>query len=393
MGNTSEITNFTDNLKRYSLMAGGVALVATIFGAFTDPGQFYKSYLTAILYWIGLPLGSLGIMSLHHLVGGGWGFSIQRILEAASRTLPIFLLLFIPIFFGMKELYIWADPEIMAADAILKHKEPYLNVTGYWLRVVIFFGLWSIFIFTINNWSKKQDETGDPAISDNLRKLAGPSLLLYFLTVTFASFDWGMSLDPHWFSTIYGFVFAMGQAVTTMAFAAIILNQIVSLEPLAGFVKKQHFHDIGNLLLAFISLWAYVNLSQFLIIWSGNLPEEIPWYIHRMNHGWGQLGLFVVIFHFVAPFALLLLRRNKRSSVILAKIAMLVMVVRFLDMFWLIAPNFFPNGLHVHWLDFTAPIAIGGIWLTLFSDQLQRRALLPIKDPRLQSAREVHHHD
>ncbi len=375
-----------NKIQRTALGVGALATLGCLVGAFGNPAQFYQSYLFGYLFWIGLALGSLAIMSLHHMVAGGWGFAIQRILESCSRTLPLMALLFLPVFFGMKELYIWARPEVVAEDLILQHKSAYLNQTFFWIRAAFFFLVWFGFITAMNRWSLEQDKTGNASFSDKLRKIGGPGLLFYILTMSFASFDWAMSLDPHWFSTIFGFVFVLGQALLTLAFAIIVVAKLADRKPLVEVIAKKHFHDLGNLMLAFISLWAYVNVSQFLIIWSGNLPEEIPWYLHRMQGGWEWLGVGVVLFHFVVPFALLLSRRNKRRVQILARIAGAVIIMRLLDLFWIVAPNFREHGLGMHWLDLVAPLAIGGFWVAAFVWQLKGRALLPLHDPRLKEA-------
>lgn len=373
-----------DKVQQRALIVGVVALIGSVVGAFMDSSQFFQSYLFGYLFWLGLALGGLAVLSLHHLAGGGWGLVIQRSLESASRTLPLMILLFIPIFFGMKELYIWARPEVVADDVILQHKAAYLNEPFFWIRAVIFFLVWYVFIFFLNKWSIEQDRTGDIEFAVKMRRIAGPSFIFYVLMTTFASVDWVMSLDPHWFSTIFGFLFVIGHGVTIIAFATIVVAKLSKEKPLSDVIQPKHFHDLGNLMLAFISLWAYINLSQFLIIWSGNLPEEIPWYLVRMNGGWEWVGLFVVIFQFVVPFALLLSRRNKRSVQILTRIAFAVIIVRFFDLFWIVAPNFHEHSIHVHWLDFVTPIAIGGLWIAAFVWQLKGRALLPQHDPRLQ---------
>jgi len=274
-----------NKIQTQALVVGVVALVVCGFGAYTNPAQFFQSYLLGYIFWIGLALGSFALMSLHHLVGGGWGFAIQRLLEAATRTLPLLALLFLPLFFGMKELYVWARPEVVAADSILQHKSAYLNVGFFWIRSAGYFLIWFGFIFFMNKWSLAQDKSENPSFTERIQKISGPALLVYVLTVTFASIDWVMSLDPHWFSTIFGFIFVIGQVLLTMSFVVVVIGRLSNVKPLSDVLQKQHFHDLGNLMLAFVSLWVYVSLSQFLIIWSGNLPEEIPWYIRRLNGG------------------------------------------------------------------------------------------------------------
>lgn len=320
------------------------------------------------------------------MVGGGWGFSIQRMLESGTRTLPLMIVLLLPLAFGVKELYLWAQPEVMAQDKLLQHKVPYLNISFFAIRTAVYFAIWGIFIFWLNRWSKRQDENGDAALSTKLRHLSGPALVIYVLTLTFASVDWVMSLDPHWFSTIYGVLFVVGNGLLTLAFVIVAAVLLAQHKPLSEVMEAKHFHDLGNLMFAFVLLWAYVSFSQFLIIWSGNLPEEIPWYLHRMHGGWQWLALALLLFHFALPFVFLLSRKAKRRVEVLRKVALWMIAMRFIDLFWLIAPSFHAERLTVHWLDIVAPAGIGGLWLAYFVWQLKDRALLPLHDPRLEIA-------
>jgi len=369
-----------------ALLTGVVGLALCAFGWYSDATQFYQSYLLGFMLWLGIALGSFVLLSLHHLVGGGWGFVIQRLLEAGARTILLLALLFVPLFFGMQELYLWARPEAVAMDELLQYKSAYLNVQFFWIRAVAYFLLWSGFIFLLTKWSYAQDSSGDPELSRKAQRLGGPGILLYVITLTFASIDWIMSLDPHWFSTMFGFIFVIGQVLLTMAFVIVVLSRVIGLEPLSRLVREKHIHDLGNLLLAFVALWAYISLSQFLIIWSGNLPEEIPWYMHRMHGGWDVVAVGIVLFHFTVPFALLLSRRNKQRLNVLAKIAVAIIVMRFVDLYWIIVPNFSPEHFSVHWLDIAAPIGIGGVWMAAFLHGLKKRSLLPMNDPRLKEA-------
>jgi len=373
-------------LQKKSLVIGVVALAACAFGAFSNSEQFYQSYLFGYLFWIGIALGSIALLSLHHMVAGEWGFVIQRVLESGARTVPLMAVLVLPILFGVQELYVWAQPDVVAADPILQHKEAYLNPTFFGVRTGIFFLIWFVLFYLFTKWSGDQDKSGDPALTTRLERLGGPAILLYVLTVTFASIDWVMSLDPHWFSTIFGFMFVVGQALLTLAFATLVVSRLAGQEPISNVIQRKHFHDLGNLILAFVALWAYMGVSQFLIIWSGNLPEEIPWYLQRSHGGWQWLAIFVVLFHFAVPFVLLLMRRNKRKANILARVAIGIIIMRFFDLYWILAPNFHLDGITIHWLDIVAPVGIGGLWLAVFLSNLKGRPLLPIKDPRLQEA-------
>lgn len=366
-----------DRFQRRAGAAGIAALAACAAGAAGSPDQFFRSYLFAYLFWIGIALGCFAIVMLHHLVGGSWGVVIRRLLESGAGTLPLMAVLVLPLVAGLPRLYVWARPEAVAGDELLRHKAPYLNVPFFVGRLVFYFAVWIALAHLLNKWSEEQDRTLSPQVKTRLQLLSGPGLVLYGLTVTFASVDWVMSLEPHWFSTIYGILFMTGEALATLAFVILALLVLVRRKPMADVLKATHFQDLGNLMLAFVMLWAYVCFSQFLIIWSGNLPEEIPWYLRRLTGGWGWVAVVLVVFHFALPFVLLLSRANKQRLQILAGIAGGVLVVRLVDLFWMVMPAFHPGGFRVHWMDLLMPVGIGGLWLAAFVWRLKRRALLP----------------
>jgi hypothetical protein len=329
---------------------------------------------------------------LHHLSRGAWGLVIRRVFEAASRTLPLLAVLFVPLLFGLDDLYPWARAETVAADEHLRHQAAYLNVPFFLARLAVFFGIWIAFATVLSRLSKRQDDTADPTLEWRMKVLAAPGLALYCLTMSFAAIDLCMSLDPHWFSAIYGVYVVGGQAVSAMAFAIVAALYLSRRQPMSGALQPRHVHDHGKLLFAFTMLWAYFALSQFLIIWSGNLPEEIGFYSDRQSGGWNVVSLLLVIFHFAVPFVLLLSRDLKRDARKLACVAALLLVMRWVDLYWLIAPTFHANKLSLHWLDIAAPIAVGGLWLWRFTAELQTRSLLPINDPNLPAALEVSSH-
>jgi len=342
--------------------------------------QFFRSYLIAYLFWLGVALGCLPLLMLHHLVGGTWGFVIRRVLEAGTRTLPLMVVLFVPLLFGIHSLYEWSHADVVARDAVLQAKRAYLNSTFFVVRAVVYFLSWIIFAWLLNRWSVEQDKTGNPNLIRRFQLLSGPGIIVYSLAMTFASIDWGMSLEPHWFSTIYGVLFIVGQALAAMAFATAVAVRLSESPPLSQFMNAQVFQDLGNLLLAFIMLWAYISFSQYLIIWAGNLPDEIPWYLHRGSNGWQWVAALLALFHFAIPFVLLLGRGNKRNKAFLGKIAIAVLVMRWVDVYWLIAPSFAPAvGIHV--LDVLLFGIIGVIWFYVFWGQLMKMPLVPLRDP------------
>jgi hypothetical protein len=379
-----------DQFQRRALMVGAIGVAICILGAVFNLDQFFRSYLLAYIFWIGITLGCFAILMLQHMSGGAWGLVIRRLLEAATRTFPLLALLFLPIAIGARSIYIWAQPDLAGVDDALRHalahKEPYLNVPFFLARAVFYFGVWNLMTYFLNKWSLEQDHTGDRALTTKLQGLSAPGLVLYGLTVTFASIDWVMSLEPQWFSTIYGILLMGGQGLAAMAFIIAVVVLLSRYKPLSEVIKPSHLHDLGKLMLAFLMLWAYFGFSQFLIIWSGNLPEEIPWYTRRLQTSWKWVALALVLFQFALPFVLLLSRDLKRNARTLATVAIAVIVMRFVDLMWLTGPEFSSGAFRIHWMDLVMPIGLGGLWLAFFAHQLKARPLLPIGDPYLEQA-------
>jgi hypothetical protein len=373
-------------IQRSSFVAGGTIAIICLLGFVLRPAQFFRSYLAAYLLLLGVTLGSLALAMVHQVSGGAWGVVIRRILGAATRTLPVLTILFVPIALGAGMLYPWTDASLVAHDEALQWKHPYLNMPFFLVRAVMYFAAWNALSYLLNRWSLEQDRSTDPTYARRMQLVSAGGLVVYGLTITFASFDWLMSLEPHWFSTIYGVLVIGGQGLAAMAFSIIILQWLSSRAPLNDIVTHAHFHDLGNLLLAFVMLWAYFSFSQYLIIWSGNLPEETEWYLHRVATSWKLVGGALVILHFALPFVLLLSRAMKRRAQTLAAIAGLVLLMRYVDLFWLTAPAFHPGGLQVHWLDVAVPLALGPIWFGAFVHELRGRPLLPVHDPEFQEA-------
>ena len=375
-------------LQSTALVVGGIGLALGAVGFFTNRDAFFQSWLIGFIFCLGLTLGSLGLLMLQHLSGGQWGFVGRRVFEAASGTIPLVILFFIPILFAMPELFKWARPELVANDAILKAKAPYLNVQFFIIRAVIYFAFWMFCVWMLNGWSAAQDRAElatDPAGVVRFRTLSAPGILFLVLTITFATTDWVMSLDPHWFSTIFGLMFTAGFGLSALALTTVVLSTVGATGALAGHLAPRHFHDFGKLLLAFTMLWAYLNFSQFLIIWSGNLPEEIPWYIERMHGAWGFVAVALIVGHFFLPF-LLLLSRDLKKSKWLPRVAIFILVMRLVDTIFLIGPSWEHHGFPVHWLNLALPSGLAGVWLFLFARNLQSRALMPLNDPYLKEA-------
>lgn len=371
--------------QRWSLLAGIAGVLLALVGLVLDREQFLRSYLYAFLFWTGMALGCLAILLLHHTVGGKWGMVIRRMCEAGARTLPYMIVLLIPILVSLPTLYIWARPEALN-DVNIQLKAAYLNVPGVIVRAVFYFAVWTFYAYRLSKWSADQDVSGDESLIGKMRGISAPGLVVFVFVTTFAFVDWIMSLEPHWFSTVYGVMFLVGQVLESFAFMIALVIVLSRRPPLKQYVTKQHLHDLGNLMFAFMVLWAYLSFSQFLITWSGNLPDEIPWYLRRLRGGWGWVALTLVVFHFATPFVLLLMRGVKRQADRLLKVCMFLLVIRVVDVYWVVEPAFYNQQIKIHWLDFVTPIAIGGLWLAGFFWQLNSRPLVPLRDPRLEGA-------
>ncbi len=370
-----------NRFQQLALIAGAVFTVLFVILFFVNRDQFFHSYLFAFSFWAGISIGSLALLMLQHLTGGGWGLVIRRVLEAATRTLPLVLILFVPIVLGAHRLYKWTDAHEIAEHPVLKEKSKYLNLPFFTVRAAIYFAIWLALAYFLNRWSLLQDRTADSKYTKNMRVLSGPGMVLFVFTVSFASIDWFMSLDWEWSSTIYGFIFVAAWSLSALAFTIAVMAALSKQEPMNNVVAQLHFHDLGKLLLALVMLWSYFAFSQFLIIWSGNLPEEIGWYLPRIHGAWGAIALAVIVLHFAFPFLFLLSRSLKRHAGKLVIVAVLILVMRLIDLFWMIEPNFSGGEFHFSWMDLVAPIAMGGLWLGVFARALTQRALIPINDP------------
>jgi hypothetical protein len=388
-----------DRLQKGGLLVGGVAALMAIFGLMKSPGDFYHSYIFSYMLILGLTLGSLGLLMLQHLTGGIWGMVIRRPLEAASRTLWLVLLLFAPIVTGMNYLYSgngeetgWLNAPKQGEHALTAWQQGYLTSGGFLTRAAIYFVIWIALMLIFNKWSKEQDQQSDgEPLKQRMKALAAPGVILYILAMTFAAIDWVMSLSPRWASTIYGFIFVAGQAISAMALMIAVVVMLSRSEPLKGVINKRHLHDLGKLLFAFNMLWAYFAFSQLLIIWSGNQPEEISFYRTRLYGQWGVVAVIVLLFSFAIPFLLLLSRDLKRTAGLVSKVAVWMIFMRLVDLYWMTKPEFTARAMP-NWLDFVVPIALVGLWLGFFAMNLKQRPLLPVGDPRLSEALAQHEH-
>jgi hypothetical protein len=379
-----------DQIQARALAVGGVGFAFALVAWAFWPALFYPSYLVGYLFWVGIALGCSGLTLLHHLVGGSWGLPIRRPLESGAAAILPLALLFLPVAMGLATLYPWARPESEAAHAALD-KSPWLDERFFLLRTVFYFMIWIILAQLLNALSNRQDSTADHTPSRRLQALSGPGLVLLFLTGSFSAVDWGMSLDLRWTSTIYGAMLITGDALATLALMIVVGTLLAEARPSSAAASSEQFHDLGNLLLAFVMLWAYMSFCQLLIVWSGNLTAEIPWYLRRTRGGWEWVALGLIVFHFFLPFFVLLYRQGKRSPRFLRRVALLVLTMHWVDLIWLVLPaSSDPASPRIPWaaLPFCVAtvVGIGGVWMAYFIGTLKRRPLVPLNDPRLVAA-------
>jgi hypothetical protein len=380
-------------IQRFGTIAAIGGVILTVVG-FLISGQarFFQAYLVAYTFVFGIILGSMALLMVQHLTGGAWGIVIRRPLEAAVRTMPIMTLLYLPIAVGVHDLYHWSHEDVVATDAMLQWKAPYLNTTFFYVRQLIYFAIWNLIGWRLTTWSAEQDRAADAGLIRKFSILSGAGLVIYSLTVTFAMVDWTMSVNPHWFSTMWGPLYMAGQALSAFALAVVVLIMLSQTAPLRHVVTSHHLHDLGKYLFAFLMMHAYLSFSQFLIIWSANLAEEIPHYLVRWDSGFQYVSIFMIVGHFAVPYALLLSRDIKRSFTRLRLIAMWILFARVVDYFWHVAPEFHREGLIIGILDIATPVAVFGIFLALYAANLKKHALLPLHDPGLENALAHHVH-
>ncbi|TMA33948.1 MAG: hypothetical protein E6J79_17340 [Deltaproteobacteria bacterium] len=372
-------------LERRALAVGAVALVVAAVGGAFSPAAFFRAWLVSWLFWLSIPLGALAIVMLHYLAGGSWGIVIRRISESTAATLPLLALLFVPIALGMRAIYEWAHP-----DAAVPYQHAYLNVPFFLARAVLYFIAWIAVARVLVRWSEQRDLIADPD-PRRFRLFAGPGLVIYGFTVTFASIDWAMSIEPHWSSTVYPLMFGVGQVLAGFAFTITMAVALRDREPFGRLVNASNLVDLGNLMLTFVLLWAYLSFSQLLLIYAGNVREEVTWYLARERPGWLAVAFALIGVHFFLPFALLLQRTVKRNPVALGAVAVLILVMRLVDDYWLVLPGI-RGAEGFHWLYVVTPLAVGGLWLAAFTRRLRGIALVPANEPLVEQAMAAHGH-
>jgi hypothetical protein len=371
---------------RLPMLGGAVALIGgltcAILGA-GNPKQFFFSWLVSLLFFLTLALGALFFVLTQYAAQGGWGIVLRRIAETVFATIPVMAALFLPVLLGLHDLYEWSHADVAASDALLRWKAPFLNVPFFLIRALIYFVCWSVMALMYYRLSRGQDATGDPAVSARLRLLAGPSIIVLALTMTFASIDWVMSLTPHWYSTIFGVYFFAGSFVGFIALLSVVAVAMRGAGLLDTVISTEHLHDVGKLLFAFTAFWAYIAFSQFFLIWYANLPEETIWYRARLEGSWMTVSIFIMAGHFGVPFFYLMGRDVKRRGSTLALGGAWLLFMHFVDLYWQIMPTLHPEGLRPSVLDVAAFFTVGGCFVAAASWLMRRQALVPLRDPRL----------
>jgi hypothetical protein len=380
----ADLTRDIRQWRSRAAIAGAAGVILLLVGYFVNAEQFFRSYLWAYVFCIGVASGSLAWLMLQYLTGGAWGVVIRRPAEAAARTLPLLAVLFVPILIGIPKLYEWSHHDVK----LHPHKAQYLNVPFFIGRTVVYFAGWMLLSFLLNKWSAREDRDGGMVPHGKLATISAPGLIFWAFTITFMAIDWLLSINPHWFSTIFGLLVLAGQGLSSMAFLIALMVGLSARAPMNAVLTHRHLHDLGKFLLALTMVWAYFSYSQFLIIWAGNLPEETPWYLTRLRNGWQYVAVLLVIGHFALPFALLLSRDIKRNFRLLRGIAIFILCMRLVDLYWVVAPDFRKGGFGVSWMDFVAPVGLFGVWLAYFFLQLEKRPLMPINEPHLVEALE-----
>jgi hypothetical protein len=379
---------FQDDLRRIQhrvLVAGVLLLAASVVGAFFSPNDFFRGYLIGYLLWLGAALGSMAYLMIQYVTGGTWGVVSRRVLEAATRTLPVLAILFIPVGLGIGNLYEWAHPDLVRSDSLLRHRSGYMNPVFFFARAGIYLVVWMVFAHFLNRWSTEEDDFPRKNRS-KLKTLSVPGLIVLLFSISFAAVDWTESLETRWASTMWGLMFIAAQGLTAMAFLIIIMSWLYRREPMSEVLTADHFHDLGKLLFANLMLWAYFAFCQYLIIWAENLTNEIPYYITRTRTSWGWFGVALIVFNFFVPMLLLLNRNLKRNAYLLSVVAVIILVMRYMDVIWIVLPAYYKEGFRIGWTDVTTPFGLAGLWLWAYLRELPRRPLIAASAPELEMA-------
>jgi hypothetical protein len=382
---TWRLTN-SGRLGALALAVGVIGLAGAAAGFFVDRAQFAHSWLVAFVFWLSIALGALFFTMLHHLVGARWSVVLRRLAENIMSTLPVMALFAVPVFLCLHELYHWSHPELVATDRLLAGKAPFLNPTFFIVRTALYFVIWILLARLLRAGSLAQDAGHTGAFTARMRKVSAPGMILFAISITFAAFDWLMSLDAHWYSTIFGaYVFA-GTVLGMLAFLTLVVMRLHAHGVLTEAISTEHYHDLGKLLFSFVIFWAYMAFSQYMLIWYANIPEETIWFLHRGEGSWLSVSLVIVFGHFAIPFFALFPQPAKRSRVLMTCMALWLLLVHWIDLYWIVMPGLHPHGAFVSWQDVACTLGIGGVFVAYFWRQTAARPLVPVADPLLDAS-------
>lgn len=380
------------NLAKIALIVGAVGLVASAAGYFTDAAQFFHSYLVSFMFWTTIALGGLFFTMLHHVTGATWSVVVRRFSESAMAVLPLMAVFFIPILFGIHDIYHWSHEEAVAHDTILQKKAGYLSTEFFIIRAVFYFGVWTVLARILYKKSIAQDSNGEAGLTAALRRISAPGIVLFAVTLTFAAFDWLMSIDAHWYSTIFGVYVFGGTFLSTLCFITLMAQYVRNRNALLQEITVEHFHDLGKLMFAFTVFWTYIAYSQYFLIWYANIPEETVWFHARWAGAWKYFSLALLFGHFAVPFFVLMPRGSKRNMAIMKFMSIFILAMHWVDLNWIILPALQPEGARVSWMDLTTFIGLGGVFLWYYWQRFTSQAIIPVKDPKLQASIEFVNH-
>ncbi len=377
-----------DNIlsQKPALVVGFIGLLILASGFFVDQKQFFFSYLTAFVFWMTFVWGAMFFSFLHHLTGADWSIVLRRILETVMMTIPLMAVLFVPVLLGMFDLYHWSHADVVAADPILLKKSIYLNPVFFTIRTVLYFTIWFFLARGLYKTSLAQDDGAQPKQIEKMKKISAPGMILFAITITFASFDWLMSLDAHWYSTIFGVYIFGGSLLAILTFMVIFGSYLRNKGVLTDTITVEHYHDLGKFLFGFVIFWGYIGFSQYFLIWYANIPEETIWYLERWEGSWKIVTMTIVFGHFVIPFLLLMPRAMKRNLKVLKIIAIFILIMHWIDLYWLVMPSLHHDGASISWMDLAGFLGIGGLFLGFFMRRYAANALVPVNDPRLEKS-------
>lgn len=371
---------------------GAVGLIVSLVGYFLNSEQFFYSYLTSFTFFTSIALASMIMVMIHHITKSSWGTVLRRIPESFFANIWIWSIFIIPVLIGMSTLYSWTNTEYIADDPIMVGKIPYLNVPFFVIRQLLYFAIWGYLGHRLYKVSIEMDKTNDWGLAQALRNLSAPGILIFALTIAFASFDWLMSLDAHWFSTMFGVYFF---AMSFQALFPILILMVFWLhkkEILKNTIGKAHIYDLGAWFFGFSVFYAYIAFSQFLLIYYANIPEETLWFYHRLEGSWEWVTYSLLFGRFIIPFILLLNRDTKHNQKLLVFTSILVIVMHFVEIYWIIMPVMSHSGVAISWIDFTTFIGLGGIFMGLFFQQFKKNNIVPINDPQLSNSLSRQYH-